>query len=100
MADPRIPRSGDRILTVSALAGGVIAVASPFLAGLIKWADWKLGDWVDFGTQYQAVFENALETALVLGVGKWWMSRIRQEDAALDVSFSARPLVVPDDDAG
>lgn len=97
MADPRIPRSGDRILTVSALAGGVIAVISPFLEGLIKWGDWRLGDWVNFGPQYQSVLENALETAFILGVGKWWMSRIRKEDAALDISFSARPLVGTDD---
>lgn len=83
-ADPRIPRSGDRIINVTVLVGGIIAVLSPFTEGVIKWLDWRLGDWVNFSPQYQAVVENAGETVLILLVGQWMMRRIRKQDEDID----------------
>ena len=91
--DPRIPRSGDRIINLSVLIGGIIAVCSPFLEGAIKWADWKLGDWVNFSTQYQSVVENMTETALLYLAGQWMMRHIRKQDEDIDAepTFEREP---------
>lgn len=99
--DPRIPRSGDRIMQVMVLMGAFMAVMGPFNEGAIRYLDVQLGTWVEFGENYQKVLENFFETLLTLTVGAWWMRRIRRQDAELDEPpFSARRLIVSDEADG